>query len=180
MVIDDLKIHANLIFFNIQFLQICFLQRLTQIPSLIPIIKSSELIASIGFIAYSYVIVTIFLGHTLMAFNRFTLIWFPLKYHKIWERKWYIFVILFLPFLNNCWRFHEPAISVYLNDTVVVPMYKNPIINELFGISLGLIFLSCQLIGGILNILSFIRFHFYKSTNINVKEKHLLCKFCFY
>lgn len=142
--------------------------------------STNEYFVSIIFSLFAYITVVMFVGNLLMAFNRFTLIWLPLKHHLIWKKQWYIFVLLFLPFLHICWRLHEPAIFAYLGDTKVTTAYKNSTVSSIHFLSSVIIFFTTTLFAAVINLLSFFKFYFYKTTSstFSVNEKHLLCEFC--
>lgn len=113
-----------------------------------------------------------------MAFNRFTLIWFPFKHNFIWDhRKWYTIILISFPFILICWRLHHPAAFLYLSDTNVTTTLTNMDIMALNYIILTIFYLLATFMTAILNVLSFIKFYFHKSSNINVNEKNLLCMF---
>ena len=97
-----------------------------------------------------------------MAFNRFTLIWFPTKYQKLWNRQWYTVLLLLLPFLNICWRFHEPITFVYLTETSARLTYWDANISSLQYILTAIIYLGLTFLAGIFNIGVFIKFTFWR------------------
>lgn len=142
-----------------------------------PFFQSNEFFGTIMYDLFSYILFIILFGHVLMAFNRFTLIWFPLNYQKIWEKQWYFFILFILPFAYFGWRIVEPAKFVYLSEEKVNIVYSKSNVMAYYTLTASLMNLSSTFLAAIFNLLSFIKFYFYKSTTINVKEKTLLCKF---
>uniref|UniRef100_A0A914R096 Serpentine receptor class gamma n=1 Tax=Panagrolaimus davidi TaxID=227884 RepID=A0A914R096_9BILA len=53
--------------------------------------------ASFIFTLSVYLDNVIYIGQSLIAFNRFTGLWFPLQNKQIWNYKWYIYLTIFLP-----------------------------------------------------------------------------------
>ena len=149
---------------------------LSLIPLFSSFYKTNEYFVSVMMTTITYVIILIFFGHLLMAFNRFYLLWFPLFYHKIWKSQWYIILLLLIPFLNVCWRIVEPALFVYITEDIVKLTYNDKSVASLYFLMTTIAFLSTTFFAAIFNGFSVIKFCFYKKT-LNLNEKNLFCKF---
>uniref|UniRef100_A0A914QQS0 Serpentine receptor class gamma n=1 Tax=Panagrolaimus davidi TaxID=227884 RepID=A0A914QQS0_9BILA len=139
--------------------------------------KNAEFFASLAFIIISYVSAIQFLGHTILAFNRFTLIWFPLKHKQIWKHLClFILLLLGAPFIHVGIRFNEPGAFLIISDSNISVGLKNKEALTTFLLISAIIYVSTTFIAAILHILSFSKFYFHKQTSsgINVNEKNLL------
>ena len=155
------------------------MQRGPLITSLTKYYKDNYVFATFIFNAQTFFTVIQFVGHTIMAFNRFTMIWFPLKQKVIWGRRWYMVVLIGFPFLFVSWKLHEPGAFVFNENGTVSFVLTNTWTMYLHSLITPIIYFSTTLAAAVLNVLSFVKFYFYKqtSTTINVNEKNLLCKF---
>lgn len=129
----------------------------------------------------NYVTSMQFIGHLLLAFNRFTIILFPISYNKIWEKPWSIFVLITIPFLPICWRLTEPIIFKFAADgSVAAAVFVNSDVAKLSNILSSTVYFTTTFLAALLNVASFLKFILYKHgqvSQINIKEKHLLCEF---
>lgn len=122
-----------------------------------------------------------FFGRLFMAMNRFTSIWFPLKYEKVWQKHWYTVLMMLIPFLSVCWRLHEPVKYTYLPNGSALAVYAHPNLQPLIKGLSSLIYFTTTVAGAIFNGLSFAKFYYnkHKSASFPLNEQHLLCKFWF-
>ena len=143
-------------------------------------IDNMYLIAA-ALIINNYVTSMQFIGNLFLAFNRFTIIWFPTSQNKIWGRPWYTILLLTLPFLPVCWRLHEPIIFVFGANGTIAAAFVNPSVAKLSNIVQSCVFIFTTMLAAILNVLSFFKFILHKQNNasFNVKERNLLCKLKF-
>ena len=150
--------------------------RVPQAGILTDFYKEHGFLASIFYNISSYFICTQFLGHLIMAFNRFTLLWFPFKHYFFWKRSWYIYVLIILPLLPICYRLHEPGNFIFTKEnTVVVTLINANLMSLTFVIS-SVLYVSSTCIVAILNLLSLIKF---PSNTHNRNERDLLRRFFF-
>ena len=140
--------------------------------------KNDNYIPSADLLISAYFLVVEFIGHTLMAFNRFTLLWFPLKYERIWRRNWYTAALIILPFFHVCYRLTEHGKFAFSPGNTVAMVYTNPSMTSLIFLLSAAIFLTTTGIAAVFNVLALIKFYCYKQStnNASMKERRLLCK----
>uniref|UniRef100_A0A7E4WAG0 Serpentine receptor class gamma n=1 Tax=Panagrellus redivivus TaxID=6233 RepID=A0A7E4WAG0_PANRE len=59
----------------------------------------NQWIAAAGFTLSNVLGYGQFVGQTLISVNRFTVFWIPAKHKEIWQRKWYLIILIGLPLL---------------------------------------------------------------------------------
>ena len=85
--------------------------------------------------------------------------------------------MLFLAFLQVCWRLHEPGFFVILPDNGSYTSLFNKSAQATATAMASIVYITTTVIAAILNTLSIIKFYLQKSnSNVNVNEKRLLCK----
>uniref|UniRef100_A0A914QH92 Serpentine receptor class gamma n=1 Tax=Panagrolaimus davidi TaxID=227884 RepID=A0A914QH92_9BILA len=117
-----------------------------------------------------------FLGHVLLAFNRFTLLYFPIKHKNFWSRQWYTAVLIIASFLYISWKFAEPVSFLFIGTNVGIALVDKNMSNIYYILSTTF-FLTTTLITAILNVFTFIKFCLQKKNSnalISIKERNLL------
>ena len=124
-----------------------------------------------------YTAIVQYFGHTLLSFNRFTLLWFPLK-KQLWTKNWYIYLLLGLPLLNFTYQFYEPTTFVFIGEYSVFPILVNSNKHVFGTMVLNVIYIITTSLAAIFNALSLYKaFYGINAKNLKINERRLLCRF---
>uniref|UniRef100_A0AC35F674 Serpentine receptor class gamma n=1 Tax=Panagrolaimus sp. PS1159 TaxID=55785 RepID=A0AC35F674_9BILA len=148
----------------------------TKLPSfgIVPdFYKNNGWLATVWFNGSGYFVFLQFISHTLIAFNRFTLFWFPVTYAKIWSKPWYTILVLIFPIIGLSHRIFEPGVFQYsANGEVVVRLVNDYAVSATYAVSSGLYF-TCTAIQAIFNILAMLKYNNYKQSNVKTKQNDM-------
>lgn len=164
------------------FIQLIFYKKISLIPFMTEFLLANPFLATWNSIVGNFTTVTQFFGHLLMALNRFTLIWVPLKHENIWNQQWYTVIILIASLLSVSRRIGESSKFVFGEDSTVSVTFIDKNVTNWNNLQSIIINFSTTFLAAILNILAFIKLLIRKQNNsvINVNEKNLLCKFLYF
>lgn len=178
MFFRHLLICLSITFYKFTF-QSTIILKVSLIPYFMDFFKSSTFFAAFITLANPFLVTVQFFGRFLMAFNRFTSIWFPLNYQQFWKRQWYTVLLMLIPFLTICWKLHEPVRYTYLANGSLLSVYTNDSVRLFAKGFSAMIYFTITIASAIFNGLSFAKFSYNrnKSVNYRLKEQHLLCKF---
>lgn len=154
------------------------MQKIPLIPFISSFYQPNDIFAYILYLILTYSTFVEFVGHTLMAFNRFTLISFPTKHQRLWSRQWYIVIMFLISLLLIAWRIPEPVKFSFDTDSTVSASLINKKASSIHLTVTSVTFFVTTFFTAIFNVSTFTKFYCYKNSvsTINVNEKKLLCK----
>uniref|UniRef100_A0AC35G114 Serpentine receptor class gamma n=1 Tax=Panagrolaimus sp. PS1159 TaxID=55785 RepID=A0AC35G114_9BILA len=93
-----------------------FFLKIPRYGVMVDMYKNNQWLGNAAYAGTSFYTIVQYLGQTLIAFNRFTSLWFPFYHKRIWSSKWYIYIVIFLPIIFTSYRIPAQGLYVFKED----------------------------------------------------------------